>query len=93
MFIHNTITQSVKGPLPAVSMATGFQTPAQGRSDAERRVEEAPARTHLAKGALSQDFAELELSWVGLLGPLLHVVRDVDLLDWHVILQIPQCHY
>ena len=43
-------------------------------------------RIYLAEGALSQDFAQLELSRVGLLWSFLHMVSDADLLDWHVIL-------
>lgn len=42
--------------------------------------------THLAKGALSQDFAQLKLSRVGLLRAFFDVVGDADLLDGHVIL-------
>lgn len=41
---------------------------------------------HLAKGALPQDFAQLELPRVSLLRALLDVVGDADLLDGHVIL-------
>lgn len=61
------MTLSVKGPLPAVSMATGFQTLAQGKRDGDWSGNEAhshissdryiKAHTHLAEGALSQDFA------------------------------------
>lgn len=42
---------------------------------------------HLPKGALSQDFTELELPRIGLFWPLLHMMSDVDLFDGHIILQ------
>lgn len=41
---------------------------------------------HLSVGALSQDFEQLELRGVGLLTSLLHVVADVDLLQYAVVL-------
>lgn len=47
---------------------------------------------HLAKGALSQDFAELELPRIPLFRPLLHMMSDVDLFDGRIILQHKQTH-
>lgn len=42
---------------------------------------------HLSIGALAQHFEQLELRRVGLLTALLHVVADVDLLQYAVILR------